>query len=51
MNYEREHVDLDQTKRHIVIEFEFGALAGAFGGAFEQVATGGNREALRHPRP
>src|SRR5260221_5217222 len=41
---EREGVDPSQIKSHIVIEFEFGALAGAFEDAFEQVAAYG-----KHP--
>ena len=40
----REGVDFSQIKHHIVIEFEFGALAGAFEVAFEQDAAYG-----KHP--
>ena len=46
MHCERERVDLDQTKPHVVIEFEFGALAGAFGSAFEQVPACGKHSGI-----
>ena len=42
----REGVDLSQIKRHIVIEFEFEALAGAFEDAFEQVAAYGKHPSI-----
>jgi len=46
MHCERERVDLDQTKRHVVIELEFGALTRAFGGTFEQVAGCGKHSGI-----
>jgi len=38
--------DLSQIKRHIVIEFEFGAIAVAFEDAFAQVAAYGKHPSI-----